>query len=126
MKGEVSLRGFRVWDIVNKRMYYDDFIVGTDGELYKLVSYTNINDEEFIANIIPVNNNNYIVMRKSIFLDKCNRPIYELDIFKDHNGNEYKIKYNDEKGFYAENEKKECFDLDNLKECDFLGNVFDL
>ena len=74
------MEGLRVWDKFEKKMYYDEFFIGTDGELYRLLSYNNIDEEKYIVNLLPAKNSRYIVMQRSKIKDRCGMPIYELDI----------------------------------------------
>ena len=108
------MEGLRVWDLMDKKMYYDDFMIGTDGELYQLLSYTNINEDDYVVNMVPAKTSRYIVMRRSKNTDKHDIPIYEHDFMKGQDGTIYKVEYSDEKGFYGLNEKNECLTVDSL------------
>ena len=88
------MKGFRVWDKKEKKMYYDDFMIGTDGELYRLQGYTNLSNDKYIANMIPADVHRYIVMRQYDHYDKNGVVLYELDIIANDDGN--KIILNDE------------------------------
>lgn len=119
------MEGFRVWDKIEKKMYYDDFMIGTDGELYKLSSYTDIDEDKFIVNMIPANISRYIIMRKSEIVDTLGNPIYELDIIQDKEKTKLKVEYSDEIGFYGKNEKNDNYSLNLLAEYEYLENEFE-
>lgn len=94
------MKNFRVWDIENKTMYYDDFFIGTFGELYRLSSYYNINDDKYIVNLKPAKMKMYTIMFSSEICD-CNGIIlYENDIIETNKKQKYIITYNKEKGIF--------------------------
>ena len=88
------MNGFRVWDKNEQKMYYDEFMIGTDGELYQLKEYTNFEDDEYIAHMLPADMHRYIVMRQYEHCDKNGVVLYEQDIIANDDGN--KIILNDE------------------------------
>lgn len=81
------MKGFRVWDKDEKKMHYEGFMIGTDGELYGLKEYVNFDDEQFVANVIPASNRRYLVMQQYSQCDICGVPLYEQDIVMNEKGN---------------------------------------
>lgn len=114
------MKGFRVWDTIEKKMYYDDFMIGNEGEIYQLHSYTN-EGENYIVHMIPANISRYIVMKRSEYVDNLGMPIYELDLLQ-HDNITYKVVYSDAEGFRALDEKGMFTSLKNLTKCDCIGN----
>lgn len=80
------MKGFRVWDKDKKKMHYEGFMIGTDGELYELKEYVNFDDERFVANVIPASNRRYLVMQQYSQCDICSVPLYEQDIVVNEKG----------------------------------------
>ncbi len=119
------MEGLRVWDKFEKKMYYDEFFIGTDGELYRLLSYNNIDEEKYIVNLLPAKISRYIVMQRSKIKDRCGIPIYELDIIQDQEGTKYKVRYSDEAGFYGLNENNERCNLNTLEKYECVGSDYE-
>lgn len=119
------MEGFRVWDKIEKKMYYDDFMVGTDGELYRLQSYTSFDEDNYVVNMLPASNSRYIVMRCSGKNDCVNLPIYEFDIMEDKEGKLYKVEYTSEKLFCGIGfDEKNC-SIESFASCRCIGNIFE-
>lgn len=89
--------GFRVWDKEEQKMYYDDFMIGTDGELYRLDSYTSFDEDNYVANMVPADMHRYILMSQYENCDKNGVVLYEQDIIANDDGN--KITLNNEETF---------------------------
>lgn len=94
------MKQFRVWDKKNKRMYYDNFFIGTFGELYRLSSYFNIDDDKYIVNLKPANMKMYNIMFSSELSDCNGILLYENDIIETNQKKKYIITYNKEKGIF--------------------------
>ena len=79
----IKMNEFRVWDKKENKMYYDGFLIGTSGELYRVVeSFENL-DNSLDFNIIAVNQENYDVMHcLSGRTDKSCEPVYAKDILR--------------------------------------------
>lgn len=77
----IKMNEFRVWDKKENKMYYDGFLIGTSGELYRVVeSFENL-DNSLDFNIIAVNQENYDVMHcLSGRTDKSCEPVYALAV----------------------------------------------
>lgn len=94
------MKQFRVWDKKNKRMYYDNFFIGTFGELYRLSSYFNIDDDKYIVNLKPANMKMYNIMFSSELSDCNGILLYENDIIETNQKKKYIITYNKGKGIF--------------------------
>lgn len=88
------MKGFRVWDKKENKMYYDGFLIGTDGELYRVVDAFENLDNSLDYNIIAVNQENYDVMHcLSGRKDQSCGPVYVKDILRYDTGYEFCIEY---------------------------------
>ena len=85
---------FRVWDKKEKKMYYDGFLIGTDGELYRIVNMFENLDYTYDSNLMAVNQENYEVMHcLSGRKDQSCGPVYNKDILRYETGYEFCIEY---------------------------------
>lgn len=85
---------FRVWDKKESKMYYDGFLIGTNGELYRIVDAFENLDYTLDVKLIAVNQENYDVMRcLSNRKDQSGGPVYEKDILRYDTGYEFCIEY---------------------------------
>lgn len=80
------MQGFRAWDKNTEQMYYDEFVIGTDGELYRIVFYSEIDEENMSVLLEPASMKNCIIMWKSNLKDLAGLPIYENDIVESSDG----------------------------------------
>ncbi|MEJ8737536.1 YopX family protein [Erysipelotrichaceae bacterium HCN-30851] len=81
------MKGFRVWDKKEQKMHYDEFLIGTDGELYKLQEYVNLDDKRYLIEAVPAAIRRYMVMQQYIQCDRNGVPLYEQDIVINEKGN---------------------------------------
>lgn len=85
---------FRVWDKKDNKMYYDGFLIGTNGELYRIVDAFENLDYTLDFKLIAVNQENYDVMHcLSNRKDQSGGPVYEKDILRYDSGCEFSIEY---------------------------------
>lgn len=120
------MKEFRVWDNKNNKMHYDDFFIGTLGELYILHSYYNIDEDKYIVNLKPANMKMYSIMFACDIYD-CNGSIlYEGDIIEINKKKKYILTYNKQKGYYFFKGIDENISMDkvigNIK-C--IGNIYE-
>lgn len=108
------MNGFRVWDLEKEKMYYDEFFMGTSGELYKLESYTNTDETHYSLHLKPAIMRLCIIMRCSGIEDSSGQLIYENDIIECPDKRKYLIKYDDENGFYATSKTENFVHLSEL------------
>lgn len=113
--------GFRVWDLKSEKMYYDDFLIGTEGELYRLISYTNTDEEHYYLHLKPVAMCQFIIMRCSEIKDSMGQQLYENDIIECQDNKKYIIKYDSRYGFFASNEFEKYVELSKLGDFKCVG-----
>lgn len=90
----ITMNEFRVWDKKENKMYYDGFLIGTDGELYRVVDAFENLDNSLDFNIIAVNQENYEVMHcLSGRKDQSCGPVYNKDILRYDTGYEFCVEY---------------------------------
>lgn len=112
--GGIEMKGFRVWDKMEKKMYYDEFLIGTDGELYKLQKYINLDEKRYLIEAAPAENDRYVVMKQYSQCDRYCIVLYEQDIIANDKGD--KLIVNDE-------EIKSMHEV--LKSYICIGNTFE-
>lgn len=114
------MQGFRVWDKNTEQMYYDEFVIGTDGELYRIVFVSEINEENVSVLLEPVSKRNCIVMWKSDYKDMNGSPIYENDIVGSSDGKKYRIKCNN-LSFHLVDENGNFVDINCIRKVKIIG-----
>lgn len=110
------MQGFRVWDKNTGQMYYDEFVIGTDGELYRIVFYSEIEEENVSVFLKPVSMKSCIIMWKSNLKDLADLPIYENDIVESLDGKKYRIRCNEDYEFYAIDECCNVVEINQLND----------
>lgn len=110
------MQGFRVWDKNTGQMYYDEFVIGTDGELYRIVFYSEIEEENVSVFLKPVSMKSCIIMWKSNLKDLADLPIYENDIVESLDGKKYRIRCNEDYEFYAIDECSNVVEINQLND----------
>lgn len=115
------MQGFRVWDKNTEQMYYDEFVIGTDGELYKIVFNADIDEENVSVLLEPASMKSCIIMWKSNLRDLTGSPIYENDIVESLDGKKYRIGFNEEQGFYAVDDYSDIVNINQLIEIKSIG-----
>lgn len=120
------MKEFRVWDNKNNKMYYDDFFIGTLGELYILHSYFNLDEDKYIVNLKPANMKIYNIMFACDIYDCNGNILYEGDIIEINKKKKYILTYNKQKGYYFLKGTDENISIDkvigNIK-C--IGNIYE-
>lgn len=98
---------FRVWDKRKRKMYYDEFLMGTDGELYRIIDMYENQDNSYECNLIAVNQENYDIMKcLSNRKDLDNNDIYAKDIIRFESGTELCIESGPNAVFYRDKNDK--------------------
>lgn len=88
------MKAFRVWDKKESKMYYDGFLIGTNGELFRIVDAFENLDDSLDFKLIAVNQENYDVMHcLSGRKDQSCGPVYAKDILRYDTGFEFCIEY---------------------------------
>lgn len=115
------MQGFRVWDKNTEQMYYDEFVIGTDGELYRIVFYSEIDEENMSVLLEPASMKNCIIMWKSNIKDLAGLPIYENDIVESSDGKKYRIRCKEVQEFYAVDECGNIVNINQLNDIESIG-----
>lgn len=90
----IAMISYRVWDKKEKKMYYDGFLIGTAGELYRISNAMENRKNEYKMTLLPVSMENFDVMRcLSGRKDISHSDVYEKDILRYETGCEFCVEY---------------------------------